>query len=143
MTPLNEPPRDGLRADQEEKPKMSVMIDSLAAKEKLFREHYRTLPLEEQHKLGVLCGMVKYGDQFYRAHAYDGDYNEIHVTDLSSHSGAMRLLREWAVANGLFYGGGYTRHRSSDEFAKFRARCRAKMAHHWGAHAYAKADDAA
>jgi hypothetical protein len=113
----------------------------LAAKEKLILQHYLTLPFKERRKLDVNCGLVEYGDKQgydkqYRAHAYDDDYNEIHVTDLSSHSGAKRLLREWAVANGLYCGDTHTRHRS---LAEFRARCRAKMAHHWRP----KADDGA
>jgi hypothetical protein len=98
-----------------------------AAREHLIFEHCLMLPMEERKKLRVDCGLVEYGDNQYRAHAYDDDYNEIHVTELSSYSGAKRLLREWAVANGLYYGGGHTRHRSPDELAQFRAACHAEI----------------
>jgi hypothetical protein len=53
------------------------------------------------------CHMVGYGNGRYRAHAIGPDGKEIHVTDLKSFDEAKRLLREWAVTNDLFYGGGY------------------------------------
>jgi hypothetical protein len=102
------------------------------AKESLIFEHCLTLPMEERKKLLVDCGLVEYGDQ-YRAHALDADYNEIHVTELSSYSGAKRLLREWAVANGLFYGGGHSLHRSSTQLQGFISAMREHVVSNGGA----------
>ena len=53
------------------------------------------------------CHMVGYGNGRYRAHAIGPDGKEIHVTELKSFDEAKRSLREWAVTNDLFYGGGY------------------------------------
>ena len=83
---------------------MDVMDDAvLKAKERQIFQHVLILEpgggVEE-------CHMVGYGNGHYRAHAIGPDGKEIHVTDLRYFDEAKRLLREWAVANDLFYGGG-------------------------------------
>jgi hypothetical protein len=67
--------------------------------------------------------MVRYDDDesHWRAHAYDCDYNEVHVTGFGTFYEAKRMLREWAVANDLFYGGGHTKHDNPKRFSEFRA----------------------
>jgi hypothetical protein len=93
-----------------------------AAREHLIFERRMELPLEERQKLpSVDCCLVRYDndDNHYRAHAHDRDYNEVYVTEFSSFFGAKRLLREWAVANDLYYGGGHTRLDSPAQFQSF------------------------
>jgi hypothetical protein len=70
--------------------------------------------------------MVRYDehDEHWRAHAHDREYNEVHVTEFGTFEGAKKLLREWAVANDVYYGGGYTRHDNPEQFKAFRESAR-------------------
>ena len=90
----------------------------LRAREHLIFERIMMLPLEERQKVGIDCDLVRYDndDTRYRAHARNRHGNEIHVTDFGSPSSVKRKLREWAVANDLYYGGGHSRHDSPADF---------------------------
>ena len=60
----------------------------------------------EQRGPSIECNLVRYDndDNRYRAHGWDDDGNELHVTDFGSFRDVQRMLRGWAVANNLFYG---------------------------------------
>jgi hypothetical protein len=90
------------------------------ARENLIFDRIMALPLEERLRWRIDCVLVRYDgdDSHYRAHAFDCDGNEVHVTGLGPFSGAQRMLREWAVANEKCYSGGYTRYDNPELFSQ-------------------------
>ena len=94
-----------------------------AARENLIFKRNMKLPLGERQKLHVDCDLVRYNNdnRHWRAHARDRDGNEIHVTEFGSYWNVLRMLREWAVANDLYYGGGHVTHDSPARFQVVRA----------------------
>ena len=93
----------------------------LKARERLIFKRQMNLPLEERQRRRIDCDLVRYDgdDNHYRAHARDANHNEVHVTELGSPSSVKKMLREWAVANDVYYGGGHYRHDDPESFRRF------------------------
>lgn len=100
------------------------------ARERLIFDRLMELPLDERRKLGVNCCLVRYdGDESrYRAHAYARDGGEVHVTEFGTAAKAVMMLREWAVSQNLYYGGGYGRFSDPASFQQFLANYKSEVA---------------